>query len=55
MEIPLNPRGALEMGLCPCEECSVGWCSFTKDEVKSCRDECIYWQDYMERYNDETR
>lgn len=44
--IPLNPRGALELGLCPCDVCNMGWGSWSKNETKSCQDDCIYWKEY---------
>ena len=47
--IPLNPRGALELGLYPCKYCDMGWGLFTKDKVKSCHDECIYLKEWAEK------
>ena len=43
--VPLNPAGALEMGLWPCTYCEMGWSSYTKGkdgntQVESCKTDC---------------
>jgi len=31
--VPLNPAGALELGICPCKSCNMGWANYS--QVKS--------------------
>lgn len=64
--IPLNPRGALELGMSPCCACDVGWGTYSlksngEVESKNCHDkgECGYWAEYCklpaklkDEYND---
>jgi len=42
--IPLNPEGVLELGICPCEACGMGWAVYSTKEVRSCSDKCGYYK-----------
>ena len=42
--IPLNPAGALELGMNPCDACDMGWYIHSTDSSSSCADTCIYWK-----------
>ena len=47
MTIPLNPEGALELGLHPCPYCNVGSATWnSKGKVYDCKDECEYYKRY---------
>lgn len=37
---PINRRGALELGLCPCTYCYNGFGTYSKDFCYSCHDAC---------------
>jgi len=52
--VPLNPEGALEMGMSPCEACNAGWGNYSmgtdgQARSESCRDNCEYWKRYVDR------
>ena len=47
--IPLNPVGALELDLCPCDYCNLGWGIWSTKEVTTCRDACPYWGEYCRK------
>ena len=48
--VPLNPVGALELGMSPCSACDVGWATYTTDgKTGSCQDTCPYWAKYKEQ------
>ncbi len=50
--IPLNPIGALDLGLYPCEYCGQGWGMISSEgQHTSCSDTC----EYMKRYKDENK
>ena len=51
---PLNREGALELGLCPCKICEVGWSTYGGDkdgnvDIKHCQDTCDCFKRYMEK------
>ncbi len=39
---PINPAGAIEMGLHPCHYCDAGWSSYSESDSSSCREDCKY-------------
>ena len=47
--IPLNPVGAMEMGLCPCDACYIGWVSYSTAGINSCHKSCSYWERYQDK------
>lgn len=47
--VPINPMGAVELGLSPCHYCQMGWgsCSISSEGVahsESCHDTCQYFK-----------
>lgn len=59
MIIPLNPEGALELGVYPCQYCNQAWMRYsTTDhtnqkvnaEIKGCYETCDYWKRWEERF-----
>lgn len=51
--VPLNPEGALEMGLIPCDACGSGWGTYSvgtdgASKSRTCRDECEYWKRFID-------
>ena len=49
--IPLNRRGALELGLSPCEYCCTGYSNYNNGVVSSCHATC----EYLKIYNDKEK
>ena len=49
--IPLNPKGALELGLYPCHYCDVGWANHDGKNTTACYDDgnCEYFEYYKAR------
>ncbi|MCW3134483.1 MAG: hypothetical protein N2V78_09175 [Methanophagales archaeon] len=47
--IPLNPAGALELGMCPCSACDVGWGDWSTTKTETCHDTCPYWKEYIKK------
>lgn len=50
--VPLNPEGALELGILPCKYCDAGWGVYSKAKVDKCAEHCEYlkrFRDYEER------
>lgn len=46
---PINPAGAIEMGVYPCHYCESGWGSYTSGESKTCHDDCEYIRQYSRK------
>jgi len=42
--VPLNPEGALELGILPCKYCDAGWGVYSKTKVDKCAETCTYLQ-----------
>lgn len=56
--VPLNPAGALELGMHPCEACHAGWGTYGVDREgkstsKSCHDTCEYIKKWAEKKSQE--
>jgi len=45
--IPVNQEGALELGLCPCGSCGMGWGSWSVNETKTCMDNCSFYKRWL--------
>lgn len=53
-QVPLNPEGALELGMIPCDACNAGWGTYSMRtdgtaNSTSCRDTCEYWKRYCDK------
>ena len=46
--VPLNAKGAVELGLHPCQYCKVGWGSYSAKESKSCGDTCEWLKQFID-------
>ena len=48
-QVPLNPMGAIELKMRPCDYCQTGWGTYNHDsgETKSCHDKCEYLKQYI--------
>ena len=46
--IPVNREGCLELGMNPCDICTMGWGSWSTNESKTCHDACEYHKRYVE-------
>jgi len=47
--IPLNPEGALELGMCPCDACHIGWANYGEHGlIKSCHENCGFYKKWDE-------
>jgi hypothetical protein len=42
--VPLNPAGALELNLWPCDYCDAGWGQISSTGSKSCKDTCQHYR-----------
>ena len=48
--IPLNPEGALELNLNPCDYCQMGSAAWDSNgKVYDCRDDCEYHKRYQKK------
>lgn len=50
--VALNPQGAIEMGIRPCDACHSGWAVYdngTTGRVRSCEDTCPYWKLWQDK------
>jgi hypothetical protein len=51
--VPLNPMGAVELGLWPCEYCNAGWGIVSSTKSDSCHRTCQYLKDAIEKKSEE--
>jgi len=45
--VPLNPEGALELGLNPCDYCGMGWALVSNERQEHCSDTCDYFKRHI--------
>lgn len=46
--VPMNPEGALELGMRPCDACTMGWGIYSSSRTETCQDTCEYWKRYCD-------
>ena len=47
--VPLNRKGALELGINPCSICNQGYASYSNLGHTSCHDNCTYFTTYLDK------
>jgi len=45
-QIPLNPAGAIELNLRPCDYCEISWVCYASGKQETCYDTCEYLKQY---------